>query len=114
MLRSFVPTVLISLLSLTSASAQTTQPQPSFDGPVVIASGEATVKRAPDRAFLTVTVESRAKGPREAQKLNAEAMTAVLQKLKSSLPEDAIRTHGYDLQPEYDYRDGRQTLRGYL
>jgi uncharacterized protein YggE len=82
---------------------------------VVVASGEATVKRAPDRAFVTVTVESRARSPREAQRLNAEAMTAVLQKLKSSgLPQDAIQTHGYDLQPEYDYHNGRQTLRGYL
>jgi uncharacterized protein len=101
---------------MTSVSAQTppTTPQPSFEGPVVIASGEAIVKRAPDRAFVTVSVESRARNPREAQRLNAEAMTAVLQKLKSGLPQDAIRTHGYDLEPEYDFNDGRRTLRGYL
>jgi hypothetical protein len=30
------------------------------------------------------------------------------------LPDDAIRTSGYDLQPEFDYANGKQTIRGYL
>ena len=30
------------------------------------------------------------------------------------MKDDAIQTRGYDLQPEYDYNNGRQTLRGYL
>jgi uncharacterized protein YggE len=80
-----------------------------------VTSGEGVVKRAPDRAWVQVTVESRARSPREAQKLNAAAMSAVLQKLKSAgLPGDAIQTRAYDLQPEYDYANGKQTLRGYL
>ena len=71
--------------------------------------------RAPDRAWLQVTAESRAKSPREAQKLNADVMSAVLQKLRGAgLKEDAIQTRGYDLQPEYDYNNGRQSLRGYV
>ena len=42
-------------------------------------------------------------------------MSAVLQKLKGAgLAADAMQTRGYDLQPEYDYANGRQTLRGYL
>jgi uncharacterized protein YggE len=42
-------------------------------------------------------------------------MSAVLQKLKSSgLSNDALQTRGYDLQPEFDYNNGRQTLRGYV
>jgi uncharacterized protein len=42
-------------------------------------------------------------------------MSAVVQKLKASgLGDDAIRTRAYDLQPEFDYRDGKQTLRGYV
>jgi uncharacterized protein YggE len=85
------------------------------DGPVVVTSGEGTVKRVPDRAWVQITVESRARGPREAQKLNVDAMSAVLQKLKGAgLAADALQTRGYDLQPEYDYANGRQTLRGYL
>ncbi len=42
-------------------------------------------------------------------------MAAVLAKIKGAgLPADAIRTSGYDLQPEFDYNNGKQTLRGYV
>jgi uncharacterized protein YggE len=82
---------------------------------VVVTAGEATVKRAPDRVWVTIAAESRARAPREAQKLNADAMSAVMQKLKGAgLPADAIRTTTYDLQPDIEYRDGRQTVRGYI
>ena len=95
-----------------SASAQT--PPPASE-PVVVTSGEAVVKRAPDRAFVSIAAESRAKTSRDAQKLNAEAMTSVLGKLKSSgIPGDAIQTTGYDIQPEFDYANGKQTVRGYV
>ena len=101
------------LLLASSAAAQTTPAAP--EGPVTVTSGEGSVKRTPDRAWVQVSVESRAKSAREAQKLNADAMSAVLQKLKSSgLSGDAIQTRGYDLQPEFDYNNGRQTLRGYV
>jgi hypothetical protein len=39
----------------------------------------------------------------------------VLGRLKGTgLPPDAIRTSGYDLQPEFDFANGKQTLRGYV
>jgi uncharacterized protein YggE len=95
------------------AVAQNQPPQPRE--PVVVTSGEGVVKRVPDRAWVTITAESRAKGPKEAQKMNADAMSAVMQRLKGTgLPADAIRTLSYDLQPEFDYVDGRQKLRGYV
>ena len=73
------------------------------------------VKRSPDRAWVTAAVESRARSPREAQKLNVDVMNAVLQKLKGlGLAAEAIQTRGYDLHPEYDYVNGKQSLRGYL
>ena len=106
------PAVLI--LSLAHAPAwaqQTSQP----DTPVVVASGEAVVKRAPDRAWVTIAAESRAKTPAAAQQQNAAAMSAVMEKLKAAgIPADAIQTRAIDLQPEFDYQDGRQTLRGYV
>ena len=112
--RLLVPIVLLFVVAV-PASAQTPPPPVAADTPVVVSSGEGVVKRAPDRAWFDVTAESRAKSPREAQKLNADAMSAVLQKLKGAgLKDDAIQTRGYDLQPEYDYNNGRQTLRGYL
>ena len=115
MARPVLAILIMWLASVSTARAQTTmQPRPS-EGPVVVSWGEGVIKRAPDRAWVQVTAESRARSPREAQKLNADAMTAVLQKLKSAgVPSDAVQTRAYDLQPEYDYANGRQTLRGYL
>ncbi len=91
------------------------QPQRGEETPVVVTTGHATVKRAPDRAWVTIANESRAKTPREAQKLNTDAMNTVMQKLKAAgFSGDAIRTSSYALHPEFDFRDGRQTLRGYV
>jgi uncharacterized protein YggE len=82
---------------------------------VVVTIGEGIVKRVPDRAFVSVAAESRAKTPAETQKLNADAMSGVLQKIKSlGLAADAIRTSGYELRPEFDFANNRQTLRGYV
>jgi uncharacterized protein YggE len=101
------------LAAAATSGAQT--PAPAQDLPVVVSSGEAIVKRAPDRAFVSIAAESRAKTSRDAQKLNAEAMTSVLAKLKSAgIPPDAIQTTGYDIQPEFDYASGKQTVRGYV
>ena len=42
-------------------------------------------------------------------------MNAVLQKIEQAgVPKDAIRTIGYELQPEFDYANGRQTFRNYV
>jgi uncharacterized protein YggE len=80
-----------------------------------VTTGEATVKRAPDRAWVTIGAENRARTAAEAQRLNTDAMTAVLERIKSSgIAADAVQTSGYTLQPEFDYANGRQTLRGYV
>jgi uncharacterized protein YggE len=98
-----------------SPSPANAQAPTSAEGPVVVTTGEGIVKRAPDRAWVNIAAESRARTPREAQKLNADAMSAVLQKLKAAgLSADAIRTMGYELHPEFDYANNRQTLRGYV
>jgi uncharacterized protein YggE len=110
----------LSLLFAVSALAQTPTPPESAkpgaaETPVVVTTGEGVVKLAPDRVWVSVAAESRAKSPREAQRANADAMKAVLDRLKAlGLPTDAVRTSGYDLQPEYDYANGRQLLRGYV
>jgi uncharacterized protein YggE len=94
------------------AAAQTPQ---SSEVPVVVTTGEGVIKKAPDRAWVTIAAESRGKTPAEVQKLNADAMTAVLAKLKTAgLSGDAIRTSAYELRPEFDYANNRQTLRGYV
>jgi uncharacterized protein YggE len=102
-------------LSILLLGAPATAQETKFDFPVVVTSGEAEVKRAADRAWVTINAESRARDPKEAQRANVEAMNAVMQKLRGlSLGSDAVRTTSVELHPEFDYANGRQTLRGYV
>ena len=102
-------------LSVLLLGAPAAAQEARFDFPVVVTSGEAEVKRAADRAWVTINAESRARDPKEAQRANVEAMNAVMQKLRSlSLGSDAVRTTSVELHPEFDYANGRQTLRGYV
>lgn len=103
--------VCIGILGAGSAFAQGAAPAPA----VIVTNGEGLVKRAPDRAWVTIGAESRARTAAEAQRLNTDAMTAVLDKIKAAgIPPDAVQTTGYNLQPEFDYANGKQTLRGYV
>jgi len=104
---------LIGMVALAaSASAQT----PAAPAPaVIVTNGEGVVKRAPDRAWVSIAAESRARTAQEAQRLNTDAMTAVNERIKAAgIPADAIQTTGYNLQPEFDYVNGKQTLRAYV
>ena len=106
-------TVLIAALTAVSfcpsVFAQT------VEAPQVVVSGEGTIKATPNQAWVTVGSESRSKVSKEAQQRNAEAMTAVQQKLASlGIQKDAIKTTAIDLQLEFDYANGRQTPRGYV
>jgi uncharacterized protein YggE len=103
--------VVVFLLGTASAFAQAAPPEP----PSVVVSGEGVVRAVPDQAWVRIGAESRSKVSKEAQVRNAEAMTAVQQKLAAlGLAKDAIRTIAIDLQMEYDYANGRQTPRGYV
>jgi uncharacterized protein len=111
------PRVLSFLIVLTtcvvavSASAQ----EASASLPTIVTTGEAVVRRTPDQAFVTVVVETRSRAPKDAQRLNAEAMTAVQQRLADAgIAKDAIRTTGYSIQQEFDFSNGRRTPREFL
>jgi uncharacterized protein YggE len=83
--------------------------------PVVVSSGEGVVHASPDRAWITISVESRAPSAREAQKRNTDAMNPVLAKLKASgVAAEAIRTVAYDVQYEWDFVNGKRVGRGYV
>lgn len=100
-------------LLITASPVLAQQPPPAQ--PVIVTSGEGIVKRAPDRAFVSIAAESRARTAPEAQKTNVDAMTAVLDKIKASgVPADAIQTTTYTVQPEYQYQSGKQNLIGYI
>src|SRR5205085_3746913 len=78
--RTAMKTLLCALVLL-AAPALAAQQQPP---PSIVTSGEGVVKKAPDRAFVTIAAESRAKTATEAQRANADAMNAVLEKIKAA------------------------------
>jgi len=97
------------LVCAVTLNAQTAEP------PQVIVTGEGVVKATPDQAWVQIGAESRSRVSKEAQQRNAEVMTALQQKVSSfGIAKDAIKTVAVDLQPEFDYANGKQTLRGYV
>ena len=106
-------TYLVLLLSLVLGNVAFAQ-TPAEPSQVIVA-GEGRVKATPDQAWITIGAESRSKVSKEAQQRNAEAMTAVQQKIAGfGVPKEAIRTTAIDLQVEFDYANGKQTPRGYV
>jgi hypothetical protein len=106
--------VAASLLAATVPAFAQAPPAPPPQ-PTIVTRGQAIVTARPDRAFVTIAAESRARVSADAQKQNAAAMTAVLQKIEQAgVPKDAIQTTGYDLRPEFDYANGKQTFRSFL
>ncbi len=102
---------LVAALLLTPSLAKAQAPPE----PVVVVRGEGLVKAAPDMAWITIGAEHRARDAKQAQADNAAAMNAVHARVVAlGVPEDALRTVSYDLQLEFDYRDGRQVPRGYV
>jgi uncharacterized protein len=92
------------------------QPPPMLPGPpVIVTSGDAIVRRAPDRAFVTIAIESRARNPRDAQKQNADAATQVQQRLSLARVEtDAVRTLGYHLEQDFEVTPNGRIPRDYI
>jgi hypothetical protein len=111
--RRSAASALVALLATVpplAARADDAPPQPA-----IVVNGEATVQATPDRAFVSVSVESRDKNPGAAQKQTATAMDAVRKKLaQTGVKDDQIRTTAYDLQLEFDYDKGRQIPRDYV
>ena len=104
-----IAVVLLSLSIATSAAAQPVEP------PQIVVTGEGVVKATPDQAWVSIGAETRSKNSKDAQQRNAEAMTAVIQKIMSfGIQKEAIKTTAIDLQMEFDYANGKQTPRGYV
>lgn len=105
--------ILLASIVLIHAGVAAAQEPPGRQ--VVVVAGEGVVQAAPDRVWVSVTAESRASSPREAQRRNADLMRPVQDKLRSAgLPADAIRTAGYDLQQEWDFVNNRRVSRGFV
>jgi uncharacterized protein YggE len=106
--------VLLALSLLATPAFAQTQPVQPME-PSVAVTGEGIVQAVPDRAWVTITAESRAGNPRDAQRRNVELMSPVQAKLKGAgIPPEAIRTVGYDLQQEFDFVNNKRISRGYV
>ena len=86
--------------------------------PVVITQGEATIKRTPDQAFLSISTETRDTKADNARRRNAENMSNIQATLNSigsiGIPTDAIKTTSFSLTPEIEWKNGRGTMKGYV
>jgi uncharacterized protein YggE len=115
MLRAGTAFVLVSLLAVAPLRAQAPAPAAASQDAMVVVSGEGLVQATPDRAWITVSAEGRAPSPREAQRRTADLMRPVLDSLrKARVPDEAVRTTGYDLQQEFDFTNGKRVSRGYV
>jgi uncharacterized protein YggE len=104
----------VLVLMLTGVSAAAQEP-PATQVPSIVTNGEAIVRRAPDLAVIYAAVETRARSPRDAQRQNAELMTALQKRIADAgIAKDAVRTTGYSVQQEFDYSNGRRIPREYV
>jgi uncharacterized protein len=107
--------VALTLLSLSAPLRAQEAARETRREPVVVTTGSAILKRAPDRAFVNIGAEARAVAPKDAQAQNAKTMTGVRERLNAlGIADAAIETRALDLQPEFDYVNNRQKLRGYV
>ena len=110
-----LPILTLSLIAVAGFVSPAHAQPPGPPAPVVVASGEHRIKVAPDQAWVVVSLQTRdAKAP-EARRLGAAAMTAVTAALRNTgLAADTVQTIGFALQPEYEYVNGRQRMKGFL
>lgn len=81
----------------------------------VVVSGDALVQARPDTAKISVAVVTQAQTALAAQQENARRSEAMVRALKAAAGAGAeVETSGYNLHPQYTYRENQQPLiRGY-
>jgi uncharacterized protein YggE len=82
----------------------------------VVVSGDAVVQSQPDTAILSIAVVTQNASASEAQAENASKTDAVIRAIKSAAGAGAeVKTGGYSLQPQYNYKDGQApVITGYI
>jgi uncharacterized protein YggE len=76
--------------------------------------GKGIVQARPDTAIASLGVSTENIQLQTAQNENADIMIKVLNAVKAEgIPSEDIQTQTYSVQPQYDYIDGKQVLRGY-
>jgi uncharacterized protein YggE len=76
--------------------------------------GKGKLQVPPDMAIVSLGVSTEDKQLQVAQKQNAEITARVINALHGlGIPAKDIQTQSYSAEPQYDYIEGRQVLRGY-
>jgi uncharacterized protein YggE len=108
MKKILLSTIALMFAVTMAALAQTPQKEPS----AIVTQGTATVKHAPDRAWVTVAVEGRDSKADNARQQAATQMTTVQNAIKAlGIPVDAIKTTGFSLQQQMEW-DGTRSRPG--
>ncbi len=112
MTRFALPLLAASLLAAPAAA----EVQVTNSGPVVELTVNESVEAEPDLVTVSAGVTTQARTAVEAMRANAQAMTAVIERIKAlGVPERDIQTAGISLGAQYDYDQAtqRQVFRGY-
>lgn len=108
-------TVFAALVIAGLAAAPAAAQQALVNAPTISTEGRASMKVSPDIAWITVTAESKAARTADAQKLNATALDSVRAALRQAgLPDSAVKTRTYSVEPQMQYTDGKAKVIGYI
>ncbi len=77
-------------------------------------SGEGKVTAIPDVAVVSLGAQTERKNVADAQRENTRVMNALRERLTTlAIPAEDIATSQYQVYPQYDWGNGKPTLRGY-
>lgn len=76
--------------------------------------GKGSVSAEPDKATVILGVTTENTQLETAQRENADKIASVIAAImKLGVPRESIQTQAYNIQPVYDYIEGKQVFRGY-
>ncbi len=103
---------IVAMLLAPPLAIASSQDQPSRLPPQITISANGSVDVTPDRARLSLGVETEAKTAQEASQLNAALQTRVVAAIRAAgIPQASIRTGGFAVAPKQEYLPETRTWR---
>ena len=103
------------LIAMVAVLAVTLNKNSSSDKKTISATGTYTMTVDPDKAEVYLSIQTEGKTATEVKDGNARKSTAVYDSLRGiGISTKDIETTQNYLQPQYDYTDGKSTLKGYI
>ncbi len=115
--RMLATITLLGVMALPAQAQSHGGAMPHAERPALFVSADAEVRVAPDRAHLSIAVETRGRTSQQAGTENARIQTAVLNALRRQGVQSAhLQTRAVQVTPEYQYPQdgGRPTVTGYV